>query len=790
MKEYNEEDIQDIQIVNEHPADEIFSPKSFLETRTEKDRERLERHARINAGFHDFEESSFVSKKTIRDLCVQYRVFFENDPKFSKFLEQMLAYADLDPYTHDNYLKEQEFVKGLPAMIDSLLEELDKQEQAFIKNEINISKDAYNALPAKEKENYDKNITLKEETFDNRKRALATFYQYFENMSRGSLQDQDFFSDEIKADIELENQKKELTQLRFEHNGQTCYYINSVGVKMGAKVDREDLDFFDRRQADIGDLTATTKDFSNKPIFPHEPRMTDVAQEFSGECYLYSALQDIARLYPNKIKEMIRDNNDGTATVRLYARVTDGITKKNEYRPVYVRVDKKIPKMGLGLYDRLGVDCLWVNLIEKAYIMSGLNKTTSGEENIPFHPKREEFKNWKPRVTDIEGGIADRFLHNLLGPLAVTKKIKIPDIRDLQNPKKSSTFFDKVKRAVDKGLPVACSTYGDDKEVNYTASRHAYSIIGAYKTDTDPVEYYFRVKNPMTKVTSENALKYEDKGTHYAAKWVNEKDGIFDIRLDEFVQDYDKLVICGDKDLTKEVHQKTVGYDVISDEDIAKYEKDTITSDKLTDLMKTANDFYDAMVSTNSAYSKDSEQYKDLVEGIKVFRHQLATSNGRPVADLKDLTEPLLQLVEAYEGHVNEKKSPSRRQTRRLSVCSDIHKVTEAMNAGRNPEAEYEQAYAKKLMTAYYANIKKPLPLDIDEISDRLYNNKAFRNIANTTSITCMDKPSSSQMKEHLKQIETALKGRGRDAGINLATMQPEKESAPIGTKAVMPRKK
>jgi len=60
----------------------------------EQSLEQLERHAKINAGFHDYEEDSFADKQMIGNLCVQYKVFFEGDPKFSSFLNEMKEYSE------------------------------------------------------------------------------------------------------------------------------------------------------------------------------------------------------------------------------------------------------------------------------------------------------------------------------------------------------------------------------------------------------------------------------------------------------------------------------------------------------------------------------------------------------------------------------------------------------------------------------------------------------------------------------------------------------------------------
>ena len=57
------------------------------------------------------------------------------------------------------------------------------------------------------------------------------------------------------------------------------------------------------------------------------------------------------------------------------------------FQPVYVRVDKKIPRIeDWGSTDRLSSDCLWVNLIEKAYAMSGLHESHRDVVNLPADP--------------------------------------------------------------------------------------------------------------------------------------------------------------------------------------------------------------------------------------------------------------------------------------------------------------------------------------------------------------------------------------------------------------------
>ncbi|MBO4863662.1 MAG: hypothetical protein J5517_04815 [Eubacterium sp.] len=924
----------------------------------EKSLEQLERHARINAGFHDYEEDSFADKQMIGNLCEQYKVFFEGDPAFKSFLDEMKEYAELDPYTHDNYVKEKDFVESIPAALNRLNEALDEQERKFQEEIRDIDEEKYNQLSDKEKEKFDRRYTMRQETIDNRRRALASFDMYFESITKGNMKDLDELKgfkytlpqskkDEelglkktvIDTDFQIEyanNSKERAVSTFYNKDGVLCYYINSAGVDMNLDLDPDGLDKFQKAMAGIANKTTYEEAVPDAPIFPHEPMMTDVSQHYSGECYLYAGLQNIARMYPQKIKDMIKDNGDGTATVRLYAKKYNEKTSKTEFNPVYVRVDKKLSKFGaLGAeYERMGEDCLWVNLIERAYAMSGLHETYDKKENLPVYTSVPKYKDWKPSVKAIEGGQEDLFLENMLGPEGVSHRIdkaeynvvkeertklessldalntikdmdindpesiarhafykhykikggklsekdfqKLPEnkmieavdslfpdtganfenmdivykaikktaenvLEETKNMKrtqviltnklglslsnaigstleqegikdteadniekairkvygeirtgildiglaeeipqreKTETFFNKVKEAIDKGLPVSCSTYGSANRMNLADERHAYSLIGAFASDDVPPKYYFRIKNPYTKFATSNGVEYVNEEGEVKGKWVNVKDGVFDMEIEDFVHDFEQVHYNGDKALSDKPAKKIVGYDIISPEQIAENEKNSVTNDKLTDYMKSANDLYDALISTNSKYSNDSQQYKDLVEGLKQFRHNLAGAQGRSIDDMKKLTQPLLKLVGDYEKHVNKRLlGPTNRQKRRKNVCTEIRNVMTAIEEGRNPHQEYEKEYAKTLINKYYDMNKIQDKSKIDEVAERMYNNKAFRGIANKTNIFNMKNPAKNQMENDLKTIETKLKGRGVDKKIDIATMQPKKNT-------------
>ena len=123
-----------------------------------------------------------------------------------------------------------------------------------------------------------------------------------------------------------------------------------------------------------GIVPLSWKDVSEMPLFSHEPTIDDIEQGCIGDCYLEAALVDIVANNPLKVKECIRDNGDGTATVRFFRRF--------EHYPretIYVTVKKTIPTlMGREHYS---FSSMWVQMIQKAYAASGLNKDISRIED-------------------------------------------------------------------------------------------------------------------------------------------------------------------------------------------------------------------------------------------------------------------------------------------------------------------------------------------------------------------------------------------------------------------------
>lgn len=122
----------------------------------------------------------------------------------------------------------------------------------------------------------------------------------------------------------------------------------------------------------------------NLPLFPHSPNLNDVKQGVLGNCYLVGAVQTILSTDPEAIRDMFHDLGDGNVIVRLYAaygevekdgkkvytRIDDSATMVNAtMRPVYVKVKKHYETGEEG-----SCDCMWMQLLEKAYAAAGFNQ--------------------------------------------------------------------------------------------------------------------------------------------------------------------------------------------------------------------------------------------------------------------------------------------------------------------------------------------------------------------------------------------------------------------------------
>ena len=190
-------------------------------------------------------------------------------------------------------------------------------------------------------------------------------------------------------------------------------------------------------------------DKKDMPLFPHDPSPNDINQGGLGDCYLLSALAAVAEHNPQKIRDCMRDNGDGTVTVRFYQQNTDEITGENKgYTPVYVTVDKMVPE------STGAEDCLWAQVIERAYVASGLHLTSEKfakpapsaaelkkeydrlsklkPEELPAHEdcpwlidEKGDLHEWRPNYDDISAGSQRKFLEQFYGEEVKNERVSL-----------------------------------------------------------------------------------------------------------------------------------------------------------------------------------------------------------------------------------------------------------------------------------------------------------------------------------------------------------------------------
>jgi len=315
-------------------------------------------------------------------------------------LADIKKYADIDVVATSTISKDgvgtiaeegkllNKIVKGLQKVQDILYEEDIGFDETYIE---------------------DGEIRSYEDTFT----IVNSMLSYFEPLKYGELVD----------DLD-ERAKLEAAKVKGETVEVAGYHIDAT------KQSFETVDW-DDREIDVKDV----------PLFAHDPSPSDIAQQQIGDCYLLAGLSEIALKNPQAIKEAMRENKEGTVTVRFWQRVenTSSVDAPDSFRPVYVTVDKVTPKSGSSK------DCCWVQMMERAYVASGLHKHRgfSSRYNSPTpHNLKEMYEKYKkmspedrpthqecpwlfdkegnlleprPSYKSIEGGHPGNFVASLLG---------------------------------------------------------------------------------------------------------------------------------------------------------------------------------------------------------------------------------------------------------------------------------------------------------------------------------------------------------------------------------------
>jgi hypothetical protein len=259
-------------------------------------------------------------------------------------------------------------------------------------------------------------------------------------------------------------------------------------------------------QRDLADPTVLTKHSTSVAWNPVGPTgslyvdgvsFDDVVQGSIANCYLVSAFSSVAQANPNLIKDAIKDNGDGTFTVRFFE-----LNGGRGARPVFVTVDSDVPAEA-GTRSKYGkardASEGWVTVLEKAYAQ------------------------WKGGYEAIgNGGRAGDVFEALTGRRAGwTSTSGTPATR----------VFASISSTLAAGRPVTAGTHGKDSGVDYTGTGvyawHAYTVLGAKEEGGTK---YIELRNPWG-----NTEPGDD----------GKNDGIFKMKLDDFVKLYSNVYLGG-----------------------------------------------------------------------------------------------------------------------------------------------------------------------------------------------------------------------------------------------------
>ena len=132
----------------------------------------------------------------------------------------------------------------------------------------------------------------------------------------------------------------------------------NLKVEEGAEIIKARGAFYNR---DGEKVEAVSK--KDEPLFAHEPAISDVVQGYLGDCYFVSALASMVSKDQSMIKDSMKDNGDGTVTVRFYRPSVNLMENEKKYvkRPIYINVPKQ------DLKGNAAKGALWVSVLEQAY---------------------------------------------------------------------------------------------------------------------------------------------------------------------------------------------------------------------------------------------------------------------------------------------------------------------------------------------------------------------------------------------------------------------------------------
>ncbi|MFN8610702.1 MAG: C2 family cysteine protease [Vulcanimicrobiota bacterium] len=224
--------------------------------------------------------------------------------------------------------------------------------------------------------------------------------------------------------------------------------------------------------------------YQSHQVFPGDIIPETVRQGRFGTCYFLAALVSKAMADPNSVKQMIKDNKNGTYTVTFPGAKAVTVSAPTEVE--------------LLVHASAGANGMWATIIEKAF---GQLKNDDS-----WFPKKEA-------MDKAEGG----WEADGIGPLS-KKGVDTDELWITFN----STTREKIKKALkNHKMIVCCVEKGGSKEIQ---DQHAYTVVG-YDEKTDRV----KIRNPWGK----GGNRAEPQNPDGSPK-DGQMDGVFELTIDQF----------------------------------------------------------------------------------------------------------------------------------------------------------------------------------------------------------------------------------------------------------------
>lgn len=308
------------------------------------------------------------------------------------------------------------------------------------------------------------------------------------------------------------------------------------------------------------------------PLFSHEPNINDLQQGGLGDCWLISGLTSIVNSNPKYIKDSMRDNGDGTVTVRLYnykqhsqsdiEAYLSGLEKNVNYQDLkfkdrnndtlqfkYYKIKKSVPRLfgGAGVY----ANCLWVQMMEKAFAIH--RRETQNNTNS------EEL------YGEVTGGSEAETIYTICGnllpfvkrhirykPNALKEGEKPQELEDQYQKDANNGFgnnsniraikmYKYIEKCLKANLPISAGSINTDKreeEREGIYSGHDYAILDC--KEVNDVKYVL-VRNPWgnsgrTYELNENMeIKSKDNDDNGQNK------GLMWLEINDFINEFDQI---------------------------------------------------------------------------------------------------------------------------------------------------------------------------------------------------------------------------------------------------------